>query len=775
MDDPNLFSTDFSTASFDSCGLAVRQAVAELASYMGVRIDVIREYADYYVVGVSMAVSLPSRGTRDDVDIHESEPLLVFFHKKEFPGRAPQIRSDRRDFPVSVLPHLNPVPPGEPYALCLHRGNIDDWFAEHSLPELIERARKWLEDAAMGHLIKERDRFEGTRIDGQHWIGGVSIYSSQLLREFIEAAWKRGPRAGAGYVGSYGSVTNIWPEYIRLQTDFAAATLEEVLARFKAEQQAQAAARLRLQLPGVILWPAKDAIDSEYFGDLPATINGLYGFADHLGVDLKQPISALLQLETNGERGFFPIFLCVRRPLTLIHSDSNVEILSFLYSRGHGGRVYVLPPREPLTPSFSQDLSRVQGVDARQILLAGCGALGSKIALHLARAGITNIALVDNDWLSPHNLVRHALSAESVGKNKAAELERVIRDIYSDGGQPIGAKAITTNLFSMLNGDRTELRSTRLMIDATASVAVLDRLVDNRGNGGIPVIRCELAHEGKLGFMLIEGPGRSPNLGELRASLYDRALDDSRIERWLTSLLADDDDELGAGLEDITIGLGCSSPTMKVADDIVSYHAAVQAAAIRGVLADAPRSGGFRISYVDTGDSLAFTSNFLPVEKFRTPLSNQTHGWTIRIGRGLNDSLLERAKAAAPNETGGILIGYLDGKRKTIYITRQIDAPAGSVGWPYAFRMGVGDVPEQIRSIMQRTGGLIGYVGEWHSHPTGSHRPSSTDQTAMRQLSVNLSRLHRPTFILIVTAKDCYPYIVPPRAIQQPIRKRVKT
>ena len=46
---------------------------------------------------------------------------------------------------------------------------------------------------------------------------------------------------------------------------------------------------------------------------------------------------------------------------------------------------------------------------SQPITVLGCGSLGSKISLHLGRAGFGNMSFVDNEALSPHNSARHAL------------------------------------------------------------------------------------------------------------------------------------------------------------------------------------------------------------------------------------------------------------------------------------------------------------------------------------------------------------------------------
>ena len=52
------------------------------------------------------------------------------------------------------------------------------------------------------------------------------------------------------------------------------------------------------------------------------------------------------------------------------------------------------------------------------------GALGSQIAINLAREGAFSWTVVDSDYLLPHNLARHALLTDELGAPKALALAR---------------------------------------------------------------------------------------------------------------------------------------------------------------------------------------------------------------------------------------------------------------------------------------------------------------------------------------------------------------
>lgn len=75
-----------------------------------------------------------------------------------------------------------------------------------------------------------------------------------------------------------------------------------------------------------------------------------------------------------------------------------------------------------LDPNWTAGRDQHPEVDQRQakhVLVLGAGALGGSIVDHLAKAGVGRISLVDADTMSPANVGRHLLGAESIGESKA--------------------------------------------------------------------------------------------------------------------------------------------------------------------------------------------------------------------------------------------------------------------------------------------------------------------------------------------------------------------
>lgn len=81
-------------------------------------------------------------------------------------------------------------------------------------------------------------------------------------------------------------------------------------------------------------------------------------------------------------------------------------------------------PSLPRAVEFDQDnfwvrQPQLRGLAEKKVVVVGVGALGSQIALLLARAGAGEFTLIDNDNVTPGNTVRHALSLSQVGLGKA--------------------------------------------------------------------------------------------------------------------------------------------------------------------------------------------------------------------------------------------------------------------------------------------------------------------------------------------------------------------
>jgi len=68
-------------------------------------------------------------------------------------------------------------------------------------------------------------------------------------------------------------------------------------------------------------------------------------------------------------------------------------------------------------------------VNELTIAICGCGAIGSNLAVGLARRGIQNFLLIDNDRVESHNISTQAWFERDIGKMKATMLSHLLYSI----------------------------------------------------------------------------------------------------------------------------------------------------------------------------------------------------------------------------------------------------------------------------------------------------------------------------------------------------------
>ncbi|WP_366145451.1 Mov34/MPN/PAD-1 family protein [Methylovulum sp.] len=62
---------------------------------------------------------------------------------------------------------------------------------------------------------------------------------------------------------------------------------------------------------------------------------------------------------------------------------------------------------------------------------------------------------------------------------------------------------------------------------------------------------------------------------------------------------------------------------------------------------------------------------------------------------------------------------------------------------------------DQLNKIAKCTANIVGYIGEWHSHPPlYSAQPSSTDYQLIHTLAETLSKDGQPALMIIVSSNN---------------------
>ena len=104
------------------------------------------------------------------------------------------------------------------------------------------------------------------------------------------------------------------------------------------------------------------------------------------------------------------------------------------------------------------------------------------------------------------------------------------------------------------------------------------------------------------------------------------------------------------------------------------------------------------------------------------------------VARRVVDELHQLAAAGAPEETGGMLLGYTspDGTR----VVRDIIGPGPRASHAHAtFEPDhTWQIKELERQYLQ-SDGVLSYLGDWHSHPGSTGTPSWRDLGTMRLIA----------------------------------------
>ncbi|AFN78224.1 hypothetical protein PSJM300_10800 [Stutzerimonas stutzeri DSM 10701] len=181
---------------------------------------------------------------------------------------------------------------------------------------------------------------------------------------------------------------------------------------------------------------------------------------------------------------------------------------------------------------YSQVITEVDSVrldpgyvrlNAARVAVVGCGSVGSKVAVHLARSGVGQFVLVDGDVLASGNLVRNELDWRAVGMHKSQVLASRLQEVSADcevisrttilGGQESGgATAVTMKHISDCD----------VIIDASADPTVFNLCASIARRAKKPMCWAQVFGGGAGGIVVRSRPELDP------APLAAR----QRIEAW---------------------------------------------------------------------------------------------------------------------------------------------------------------------------------------------------------------------------------------------------
>lgn len=737
---------------------AIADAIDQLIRHRGLtRVDAPRIRGADTLIEIDVGVELPSRSRAEGVSatgVRASETCLLVF-PNDWPLSAPRAFL-REDFPLD-LPHINPHRSGQPVSPCLFEGSLDEVLHRFGLDAIVDQLITWLHKAAAGSLIDLDQGWEPTRRDS---CPSTIVFSAENVAAL--APEDGSPlMVGASYVTMDGGL------YARVDHDLTV----KIDLVFDQIAQNDQLGKWGGGYAGVLIARAPTVnggphIIGSYQPETVIDLSTLFDRSAELGIDraaLAQGLDtyynrSILDLKQDPKtwtHGVYAIvILLVERPVSLVGSPGrSTEVLPYVVRYEYSAKspfeqnatVHPAFHAHTLSPAL---LARTSGLTttgtSKPLVMIGCGSLGSKIALHLGRAGFGAMTFIDNEAMAPHNAARHALVEDEiilVPPRKAALMKSAFEKLSHVETRALDVDAVRVFTDPVKFADAVPANVT-LIVDATASLKVLASEVrsDALNGSAARLARVAMYGQGRCTVMLLEGNDRSNRVDDLTAFLFEQCRSNSALR---TAIVGD-----GADPTRVFVGDNCRSLTTPMSDATVSRAAAdatleLERWLVCGLLAE----GRLCVGIADAvGIGMLWTSMGLhaTVALDAAPPG----GWKIRILNPVAQAIHTDATRWSPKETGGALLGRISYENRTITVAGLVDAPSDSIRKRARFVLGTDGLVKQLREAHKNSVGFLGFIGTWHSHPQGGSH-SGIDRETLRKIAADAGGL--PAISLVWT------------------------
>lgn len=653
------------------------------------------------------------------------------------PKQLIEVLALRKNFPI--LMHQNQGNPDAPASLCLYFEPVATVMRTWTPPSFLRRVQWWLERSAQGALHPADQPVEHLFFATKYELvlpwNMAELRKSQTHRFVIASGPERSDKGFTCFLEAI-------PKDITPKTG-TAVPIELILA------------------PVVHGFVERD----------PATLGQLADILTRRGTDLVSALRTALQervgdagIPATAEDKFTVILLHVPVCRTEGSDPVGVSHRAFVVQKGalelgvaigalmqHERRYYkdvlnALPatqwcaqeiyPMDVLNRNDAAAARRQSGIadEGPAGVLIGVGSLGSAMLNLWSRSGWGQWTVIDKDHIKPHNLSRHTAYTQHIGEPKTAVVAELHNAVMH------GATEVTT-----LNADASDftqksvtnaLTTTKLVVDASTtleyprSASAVDAFARH--------VSVFITPNGNGAVLLAEDATRGIRLRTLEAQYY-RAVIQSNWGQ----------DHLAGNASSFWSGASCRDISMVMPYSRIMGQASTLAEQIP--LAAASDASLIRIWQRDPLRGFVEVHD-VPTEPERRMALGE---FDLFIDDGAKQQLRGLRAKDLPNETGGVLLGYYDFNVKAIVVVASLSAPPDSTSGPGSFKRGIVGLADAVNDASRRTSGIVGYIGEWHSHPPGhSASPSRDDFVQLIHLALGMSDDGLPAVQLIVGEDD---------------------
>jgi Prokaryotic E2 family A/Prokaryotic homologs of the JAB domain/ThiF family len=738
---------------------AIKDALQSLTIHQAiVKVSEPEQVGEWHMVDVDVSVQLPSRAIANSVSangVRAIETVHLEF-PPSYPLRCPTPFL-RTNFPTN-FPHINPHKLGEPVPPCIFAGSLHELFHRFGLDGVVDQILDWLNKAAGGILMDLNQGWEPTR------------------RVSNDVTFAFDADALAASLPRDGSITLIPTSYAEMGEaryfSFLQDSKKTSNTLFTQEHMKVKGGRPWFRgrataMVAVSPWTnGSPTIFDTYKPDTVTTLDGLFDRADELGIngtDLRAKLNAhvyqcIISAWPWTGAFFVPILLSAKRPVPIIGTTGReVEFVTYLIRIPRGvtnpnletTQVITAVHSHVLSPTLLAKTSGYGNKDTNQrLVLLGCGSLGSKVGMHLGRAGYGKCTFIDNESFQPHNAARHAL-LKSNHFDKAAMMQEAFENLSHKD-----TNAFSCDIVSLLAEknqdafDKCITTEAKLLLDTTASLQVAASAIcsSHLDNHTGRFARGLLYGQGRAAVLLLEGPNRSPRCDDLIAELFALCRTNPDIRDAIAGSRSDP--------TQVFVGDNCRSLTMQMSDGTVSRSASIIAIQVERWLANGfPDAGWVTVGYA-ASEEVGMNSKGISINAPVVIAAEGDGGWSIRVSASAVASIQRDVQKWGALETGGALIGHVDFNSRNIQVSDTVDAPPDSTREKAKFVLGRDGLEQDLRKANSESIGYLHFVGTWHSHPTGGPH-SNLDRATLDRLASYGGGLPMLSLVWTPTALIC--------------------
>jgi len=379
-------------------------------------------------------------------------------------------------------------------------------------------------------------------------------------------------------------------------------------------------------------------------------------------------------------------------------------------------------PAHGLTPqdiALRNETVISKGISERKVAFFGVGALGSKVAELLAQAGLSHFVLCDGDILHVGNVARHIGGLSECGAPKTSVVARRIWEVnpYAE------IKLCSEHICPTANSTAVFFSGVDLIVCTIADEGAEAGFNDLAIAIKTPVIYGRAMRRGQMGRVFLVRPGLDACKSCLSIAAHAKEPD------WITVTERPEDALLHE----------CGRPVIAGSAVDLSFIAALIARQALNVLegTEVPtnhwvwsRDGAGDLSdKLELPYSVAHTA-FAP--KPNCPSCSPAKILSVELPDAVRAAMIGEVESSPTTETGGILIGRIEGSRAIV--ARATGPGPKAIRTATRFERDIEFAQNELDAEVANGNSNI-YIGEWHSHLVTLPEPSGRDVLSMKGIA----------------------------------------